>query len=253
MSAGRSHRVAIVTETMLPETGLLKALKNRCAFTIIAALLQFVAVPSARAETKVPGLASSRIDPALKGLVLLEELNCAACHLGDASLAARSRKSPRLADIGSRVNPGYLEAFIGDPHGAKPGTTMPDVLAMLGAAERKQAAAELAHFLLSLKPNDFSLQPPDTVAAQHGKQLFHSRGCAACHSPRDDQGTGCSPTLPFRWARWIGNTASKVWSSSCANRMPAGLLAECPTCICPAGNSNASPITCFKTSGCQGT
>jgi mono/diheme cytochrome c family protein len=174
---------------MLPETGLLKALKNRCAFTIIAALLQFVAVPSARAETKVPGLASSRIDPALKGLVLLEELNCAACHLGDASLAARSRKSPRLADIGSRVNPGYLEAFIGDPHGAKPGTTMPDVLAMLGAAERKQAAAELAHFLLSLKPNDFSLQPPDTVAAQHGKQLFHSRGCAACHSPRDDQGT----------------------------------------------------------------
>ena len=135
------------------------------------------------------GLASSQLDPDLKGLVLIEELNCAACHTGDPSLAARSKKAPRLSEVGSRVNPGYLEAFIRDPHGTKPGTTMPDVLASLGAGDKKLAATELTHFLLSLKPNDFSLQPPDAVAAQQGKQLFHSRGCAACHSPRDDRGT----------------------------------------------------------------
>ena len=124
-----------------------------------------------------------------KGLVLIEELNCAACHAGDASLAARSKKAPRLADVGSRANPGWLETFIANPHGTKPGTTMPDLLGRLNAEEKRQTATALTHFLLSLKKNDFALQPPDAVAAQLGKQLFHSRGCAACHSPRDDKGT----------------------------------------------------------------
>ncbi len=157
-------------------------------FTVGAALL-FGVAPVVFAEPVVPGVASGRLEPELKGLVLIEELNCAACHAGDASLAARSKKAPRLSEVGSRVNPKYLEAFIGDPHGTKPGTTMPDVLSQLGAEEKRPAAAALTHFLLSLRKSDFVLQPPDAVAAQHGKRLFHARGCAACHSPRDDQGT----------------------------------------------------------------
>ncbi len=155
----------------------------------LGTMLLFSTVPMAFGEAVVPRLSSSQLDPELKGQVLIEELNCVACHAGDASLKARSRKAPRLSEVGSRVNPGYLESFILNPHGTKPDTTMPDVLASLGAAAKKQAATELTHFLMSLKPNNFSLQPPDAVAAQHGKQLFHSRGCAACHSPRDDKGT----------------------------------------------------------------
>lgn len=139
-------------------------------------------------EPVVPATASSRLDPELKGLVLIEELNCAACHTGGPSLAARSKQAPRLAEIGSRVNPAYLESFLRDPHGIKPGTSMPDLLAGMNAAERDRVAAALTHFLQSLKKPDFSLQAPDAVAADHGKRLFHSRGCAACHSPRDDQG-----------------------------------------------------------------
>ena len=146
-------------------------------------------VPVVLAEPVVPGLASNQLDPQLKGLVLIEELNCAACHTSDASMAARSKKAPRLSEVGSRVNPSYLEAFIRDPHGTKPGTTMPDLLTQLGGEEKKRVAASLTHFLLSLKKNDFSLQPPDAVAAQHGQRLFHSRGCAACHAPRDAKGT----------------------------------------------------------------
>ena len=161
--------------------------KNISLITFVT-LLQFSAVPGVFAEAIVPGLASSKLDPELKGQVLIEELNCAACHSGDASVAARSKKAPRLAEIGSRVNPNFIEVFIRDPHAAKPGTTMPDTLAQLGEEEKKQAAKSLTHFLLSLKKNDFSPQPPDAVAAEHGKHLFHSRGCAACHSPRDDTG-----------------------------------------------------------------
>ncbi|NDE97785.1 MAG: hypothetical protein EB034_05830 [Verrucomicrobia bacterium] len=136
----------------------------------------------------VGGTAASSLAPELKGLVLIEELNCVACHTGDASLVARSKKAPRLAEVGARVNPTFLESFIREPHATKPGTTMPNVLRSLGNEERKQAAAALTHFLLSLRKNDFSLQPPDAVAAQQGHRLFHSRGCAACHSPRDEQG-----------------------------------------------------------------
>ena len=154
----------------------------------LSPLLLLLAAPVLFAEPIFPGLTTSELEPELKGRILIEELNCAACHSGESSLAARSKKAPRLEDVGSRVNPAYLEAFIRDPHGTKPGTTMPDVLGQLGGAEKKEASVALTHFLLSLKENAFSPQAPDAVAAQQGKQLFHSRGCVACHSPRDDRG-----------------------------------------------------------------
>lgn len=144
-------------------------------------------------EVGLPSVKSSQLDAGLKGRVLIEELNCAACHSTTAPLAARSKKATRLADIGSRVNPAYLEAFIRDPHGTKPGTTMPDVLGYLEDGGRRDAADCLTHFLLSLKPQDFHHQPADSVAARQGERLFHARGCAACHSPRNSRGTELLP------------------------------------------------------------
>ena len=154
----------------------------------LGTMLLFGVVPVAFAEVIIPGLATSQLDPELKGLILIEELNCAACHPSEGPLAGRSKKAPRLSSVGSRVNPEYLESFIRDPHGTKPGTTMPDVMTWLSADEKGQVAKSLTHFL-SLKKNDFFLQPPDAVAAKLGERLFHSRGCAACHSPRDAKGT----------------------------------------------------------------
>lgn len=140
------------------------------------------------ADPILPGVSSSQLEADLKGLVLIEELNCVACHAGGVGLAGRSKQAPRLAEVGSRLHPAYLEAFIQDPHGSKPGTTMPEVLTQLPAEEKKRVATSITHFLLSLKTNDFAPQAPDAVAAEHGQRLFHSRGCAQCHSPRDDQG-----------------------------------------------------------------
>lgn len=154
-------------------------------WTLVAALC---AGSMACAEVILPGIASSQLEAELVGQVLIEEMNCVACHASTASFAAQSKKAPRLADVGSRVNPAFLEAFIRDPHGVKPGTTMPDVMGSLSAMDRAKAATEITHFLLSLKNNNFELQPPDTVAANLGEKLFHSRGCAACHSPRDSKG-----------------------------------------------------------------
>lgn len=149
--------------------------------------------PVVLAEPIVPGLMSSQLTPELKGRVLLEELNCAACHQSEAPFAAQSKKAPRLAEIGSRVDPGYIESFILDPHGTQPGTTMPDVLTHLDGKERREVARAITHYLLSLKKNDFKPQAPDTVAARRGERLFHTRGCVACHSPRDQAGMELLP------------------------------------------------------------
>jgi mono/diheme cytochrome c family protein len=142
------------------------------------------------AQVKIPGVSGTELDPALRGRVLIEEMNCVACHGAD-SLSTTSRKSPRLSAVGTRVNPNYLEAFIADPHAVKPGTPMPDLLRQLPQPERQDVAKAIAHFLVSLNRNGeapFELQAPDSVAAERGERLFHSVGCVACHSPRDPDG-----------------------------------------------------------------
>ena len=141
---------------------------------------------SASAEPIVAGLEAKELAADVKGQVLIEELNCVACHAAEGTLTTRSKIAPRLADIGSRVHPAFIESFILDPHGTKPGTTMPDVLARLGAEEKARTAEALTHFLMSLKTPDFTPQPPDSVAAMQGHKLFQSHGCAACHAPRDE-------------------------------------------------------------------
>lgn len=156
-------------------------------FPIGVILLLGVASPGF-AESVVPWVSSSDLDPDLKGLILVEELNCAACHSTDPDTRNQSKKAPRLSEFGSRVNPRYIESFISAPHTIKPGTTMPDVLAHRKDEDRKQISKAITHFLLSLKKSEFTLQAPDAVAASHGKRLFNSRGCAFCHSPRDEKG-----------------------------------------------------------------
>ena len=152
----------------------------------VTALLCFGGTLSA--ESRHPGIQSASLDAALKGRLLLEELNCVACHAAPAGADLKSKQAPRLAEIAQRVNPHYLETFIRSPHATKPGTAMPDLLAKLPEAERAATARQLTHFLLSLKASTFAPQAPDAVAAAQGEKLFHARGCAACHSPRDAQG-----------------------------------------------------------------
>jgi cytochrome c2 len=148
---------------------------------MVAATLWCLGSPLA-AESRLPGIESAQLGPALKGRLLLEELNCIACHAAPAGADLKSKQAPRLAEVAQRIHPTYLEKYIGATHTTKPGSTMPDLLAKLPEAERATAAKELTHFLLSLKASTFAPQAPDAVAATQGEKLFHARGCAACHS-----------------------------------------------------------------------
>jgi mono/diheme cytochrome c family protein len=178
---------------------------KKVAIVILTCLLLISVRTPLLAESVIPGLQNSKLDPLLKGQVLIEELNCTACHTSHSSLSSSSKQAPRLAEIGTRANPHYIKRFLADPHGIKPGTTMPDVLSSLSAAEKVNVAESITHYLFSLKDNKFVLQPPDAVAAKEGHRLFHARGCANCHAPRDAEGK----ELNTNHAAALGDLASK--------------------------------------------
>ena len=164
----------------------------RWAITLVTVILatQLAQAAEERIAVSIPSVEASQLDEKLQGLVLLEELNCVACHESDSALLQSPKVAPRLLSVGSRVNPYYLEKFIQHPHATKPGTTMPNVMGHLDDAERTETAKAITHYLLSLRGKSpaFDLQPIDSVAAEEGERLFHSVGCVACHSPRDESG-----------------------------------------------------------------
>lgn len=139
---------------------------------------------AAKAAPFVPGLANHpELTSAQKGKVLLSELNCAACHdLSEVHASSDSKGAPDLTDVGSRIQPDYLRQFIADPHGVKPGTTMPDALHGLSDSRRREAAQAISHFLRSRAKKRFSFNAIRPDAVERGRALYHTTGCIACHS-----------------------------------------------------------------------
>ncbi len=133
----------------------------------------------------------------LRGLALLQELNCVACHAtSQQHLLVSAKQPPNLSWSAAHLKPAWLEQFIANPHQVKPGTTMPAMLANLPADQRQQTAAEITLYLRSLaRPTESDAEAAMPVESRdepaspaRGEMLFHSVGCVACHSPRDDTG-----------------------------------------------------------------
>ena len=125
------------------------------------------------------------------GLVLLAELNCAACHAPPAAWAdlLGPIPGPDLSSVGSRLNIDALWRWIRSPQHRKPGTLMPGLFA--GNAEPDAAAIEaVATYLASLQQ---PLPTPPPGDAAQGRQLYHAIGCVACHEPATDYRP---PSLP---------------------------------------------------------
>ncbi len=126
-----------------------------------------------------------RLGPSLGGTVLLGELGCTACHRAEGTAAAwvDRKVAPVLEQVGSRVRPGYLRTFLADPHGVKPGTTMPDVLGHLPEEDRRDAAVALGAWLETT--GQVVDRHPSPKAVQAGRVLYRQVGCVACHGPLD--------------------------------------------------------------------
>ncbi len=127
------------------------------------------------------------------GLILLGELNCVACHAVDGLAPAEQhvggtpfvKQAPRLGDVGARVTPQYLRAFLSQPHAVKPGTSMPDLLHDLTGKDRETTVDALLHFLVSMGgPIDQRSSGASMAQIARGNVLYHSVGCVACHQPQ---------------------------------------------------------------------
>jgi mono/diheme cytochrome c family protein len=168
------------------------------------------------------------------GLLLLGDLGCVNCHVaaGPATSHVAAKAAPVLDSVGRRLDPAWLTAYLADPQGVHPGTTMPDVLAGLPADQRGRTATALAHFLASTGP--FAIGPfpgSDKAKANAGADIYERNGCATCHGSRRE---GISPLADHRP---LGDLAKK-WS-------PAELDAflKDPTVIRPAGRMPALPLS----------
>lgn len=132
------------------------------------------------------------------GLLLYNELKCAACHgpISARQAAFPSHGAPVLDAAGARINLAYLQAFIAAPQSTKPGTVMPDLLAHMDPESRSETSEALAHYLASLGgPMPETAGSASESDLEAGAALFHSAGCVACHEPRDTEKTMASDDI----------------------------------------------------------
>ncbi|WP_197455337.1 c-type cytochrome [Stieleria neptunia] len=141
----------------------------------------------------VPASRITSLDPQIHGTVLLDQFGCVRCHDDNAAeptmySSTPPKQAPLLTAAASRIDPHYIRRFIADPHGVKPGTSMPDLMQHLSDADREAASTAITQYLMSLTTEPFQRGSIDDKSASRGRELFHSVGCVACHSPRGDDG-----------------------------------------------------------------
>jgi len=114
------------------------------------------------------------------GFILLNELNCVACHEPPASLADQfpGVVATNLKGVASRLAPLELEIFIRNPRFAKRDTTMPSLFA--GPDRDLDEVAALRAWLGTLK-KEIPAHPVGDI--ERGRALYHRIGCVACHAP----------------------------------------------------------------------
>lgn len=134
---------------------------------------------------------SGKPNPSVEGgLLLLNELNCVACHAAPTAWAERlpGRDRISLAGVGSRLSASALLEFVRAPHQFKPGTTMPQT------KEASEGGNEaLAAYLTSLRGPPAKSYPAGNK--ERGQRLYGSLGCAACHAPTGGPSTYASVPL----------------------------------------------------------
>ncbi len=160
---------------------------------LVKYLMDIAATGQQVASTSASG--GGEVGPRLKGLALMDAFRCGSCHPGDTASVLPAAHAPDLSSAASRIDPDYIRRFIADPLHVKPGTSMPDVMGSLDDKARDAAATAIQAYLLSLDDAPFRRQAVDPDASSRGKELFHSVGCVACHSPRGDGGQDCSPKI----------------------------------------------------------
>ena len=125
------------------------------------------------------------------GRELFAARRCANCHAlpiktGPDSMPELSSDAPRLGDVGSRLRPVWIAAWLLNPQSVCDGATMPRVLHDRPGLSSRQQAADLAAYLATLtKPaaagKTGSESAPNDELLANGEALYDNLGCVQCH------------------------------------------------------------------------
>ncbi len=129
------------------------------------------------------------------GRFLVEEHGCVKCHAADANQKFAEHTGPNLTKIGERTRPGWLDAWLKDPHALRPNTVMPKAFADddTGTRERYAVVAYLSG--LGTPSKVVKVSASDTTkSVTNGAKLYVTVGCATCHG--DQVTTGFSAAKP---------------------------------------------------------
>ncbi len=169
------------------------------AFALAAGLCGVSVSPAA--PPVVPGysvLKNAKASEVEQGQLLLGELNCTACHKAEGAVRVEAKGAPDLSKAGERLTPQFLRAYLADPHGVKPGATMPDVFHASEAQPKAGAVEFLTHYLVSLGgPIKKSETSGNSSIVDRGRDLYHTVGCVACHAPEKPLANETVPSVPI--------------------------------------------------------
>ena len=114
------------------------------------------------------------------GLILLNELNCVACHAPPKSLTGQLKGTVAtdLTGVATRLDHLNLEILIRNPRFLKRDTTMPSLFA--GPDRDLEEVKAIKHYLATL---DYQVPDYKVGDIEAGRSLYHRIGCVACHAP----------------------------------------------------------------------
>ncbi|MCG3181611.1 MAG: hypothetical protein BIFFINMI_04009 [Phycisphaerae bacterium] len=131
-----------------------------------------------------------------EGRKLFSEIGCANCHAVSGLENDSRRVGPDLAHIAEKTTPEWTADWIRDPRGFRPSTRMPHFFRRPNNSDpdnlwRTEIEIDsVADYLFDRSMPSQSEKPPAGLAgdARHGRDLFNSVGCLACHSNLADNG-----------------------------------------------------------------
>ncbi|MCB1037110.1 MAG: c-type cytochrome, partial [Acidobacteria bacterium] len=143
------------------------------------------------ASSEAEDFAEPPTGDAARGGHLFDTLGCQGCHLRDGA-AQRSAftepyrlHGPNLAGLGSKVNAGWLFAWLKDPRTVSPKTSMPSL-----RLSEEEAADLTAYLMADRDPEPTLSQSVPEGDSEAGKEAIELYGCYGCHLIAGFEGAG---------------------------------------------------------------
>ena len=146
-----------------------------------------MAIAPANFDRRVLATWSKKTDTVDQGELRFRQMFCTTCHAIAVTRAGETTLiggdiGPELSKVGSKVNTNWLVAWLRDPEGYLPHTTMPrygwsdeDLYKVTRYIQEKLVDPSLLNDVPQLGA------PTDTEVDQ-GKRLFMQKGCSSCHA-----------------------------------------------------------------------